>query len=226
MYVNPASWINSQPEQRVFGHIYIISDRPLLIADIYTVTVCTLPHCLGCSCLNPSVRVTSVHLALFQAQAAPKWSRPRSSSVPPPIQAPFYRCSSSERTAQSLPCRVQVLPPYLYPQRDKQWGSASDGERRYGHRSDSCCPLQLPSASWRSHRDVHRSCIPVCVWTHFPLVGKPTAEPGIISAAAEYFLEPRRQTLLFSAPKVTGWSPAEDTGACVGYVRGLTRSRR
>lgn len=46
MYVSLASWINSQTEQHVFGHIYLISYSLLLIADIYTLSLCAL-YCIA-----------------------------------------------------------------------------------------------------------------------------------------------------------------------------------
>lgn len=102
---------------------------------------------------------------------------------------------------------------------------ARDGKCGYSHWGNAFCPLQLPSALWQRHRDgqpnapaafplgpalyqcgeqVYKaiSCAllytqPVCVWMHFPLVGKSTAEPGIFWQLQNIFFSSGGKVLCF-----------------------------
>lgn len=88
-------------------------------------------------------------------------------SVPPPIQAQLYSYSSSERVAQSFPCRAQVLPLYFYPPKGhlpavglclcKRAGNGKGWGAWIWSLGQCLLPPSAASALWQRHGDGQRN---------------------------------------------------------------------
>lgn len=143
----------------IWSHIYNFIQPVSDCLHRRSVTACTFLHCLGCSCANPSVWITSVHLAVFQMQTALKWLRVRSSVFLHQFKHNFIAILQVTVWLNPFPAELKFCHCIFIHQRDicQQWGcacasvlvAARDGECGYGRSGNACCPLQLHQPSGR-----------------------------------------------------------------------------